>query len=272
MQKQLSLCIAIMAVLFIFACSQQSTEQEPEQTPTNTPEAVSNVPQQTPEKQPEPTTEPTPEKAPETVSNVLFQDDFQTQLDESWSWVRENPDAHKIENGLKIKLEPGGLMGGGKNAKNILIRPLPEKAKLAEVHVKTEHQSQYEQAGLILYHGDDHYIKFVEEHVDGQTWLVVVVEVDANAKVVNKIENPKPGSWLSMEFYDTYVSLQAWDKGWDDVKSVAVVNFQMDPKPNIGVFTQSGQPDTDRWVVFKDFSIYSENPYEPGRTVEAPKN
>ena len=91
--------------------------------------------------------------------SVLCQDEFTSPPAAPWTWIRENPQAHKIDGGLQIKIEPGGLMGGGKDAKNILIRPLPAEAKSVSVSVDTDHKSQYEQAGLNLYRGDDDYIK-----------------------------------------------------------------------------------------------------------------
>ena len=81
-----------------------------------------------------------------------------------WAWIRENPATHRLApNGLEIRLEPGGLMGGGKDAKNILVRPLPEKASAVGVNLRFDPVEQYEQAGLILYGDDDNYIKLVRK-------------------------------------------------------------------------------------------------------------
>lgn len=189
---------------------------------------------------------------------IFMRDSFRTDLSDHWQWVRENPDAYAItEEGLRIKLEPGGLMGAGKDAKNILVTNLPEKARLVRVHVRTQHESQFEQAGLILYHDDDNYIKLVKEHVDGDDWVVLVVEEQAQARVVNKVPAPDPETLLEFHFDgDSVTSLSLSHAGAEKV-TVATVTFPMSPRPRIGVFTQSGEPGADRWAVFRDFLIAS---------------
>ncbi|MEW6238257.1 MAG: DUF1349 domain-containing protein [Candidatus Omnitrophota bacterium] len=188
---------------------------------------------------------------------AIVEDAFLASPAAPWTWVRENPAAHKIDQGLLILLEPGGLMGEGKDAKNILVRPLPPQAKSVSVCVEANHEAQYEQAGLILYHDDDNYIKLMKEFVDGQTWIVLVAEAAANPRVVNKIPSPPNPTWVGFNFAVKGASAVCW--GSDGaVTQVGGADFTMQPSPRIGVFTQSGQPNANRWARFADFKISSE--------------
>ena len=56
---------------------------------------------------------------------VLFAEQFAGKLDKEWSWVREDPKAWKLQDGvLVIKNLPGYLHAKYNNSQNILLRPL----------------------------------------------------------------------------------------------------------------------------------------------------
>ncbi|HQO36196.1 MAG TPA: DUF1349 domain-containing protein, partial [bacterium] len=159
------------------------------------------------------------------------------------------------EKGLEIRPEPGGLMGDGQDAKNILVKPLPPDAYLVTVYVQANHRSQYEQGGLILYLDDNNYIKFVLEMVDGKHWFVLVCELDAKPKVINKLPASEKGGWIILQLKDQTVTAFSCDGKVGTVK-IGTADFPMEPRPRIGIFTQSGEPGSDRWVTFRDFVIY----------------
>ncbi len=191
------------------------------------------------------------------VRTVLVNESFSQPPGEDWTWIRENPDAYKFEDGLKIQVEPGGLMGAGKDAKNIFVRSLPEEARSVAVKVEADHQAQYEQGGLILYNDDDNYVKLVVEHVDGENWVVLVMEISEAAQVINKVPEPEGITNIAMDFTTQGVDCYCWGTE-GEITKVGTAAFPMDPRPRIGVFTQSGQPDAERWVTFSDYMIYSE--------------
>ncbi|MBN2326433.1 MAG: DUF1349 domain-containing protein [Candidatus Omnitrophica bacterium] len=197
-----------------------------------------------------------------TVVSVLpVEESFKTPLAKEWSWVRENTETQRIsEKGLEIQLEPGSLMGGGKGVKNILVRPLPEEANQVSVEVEFIPENQYEQAGLMLYCDDDRYIKLVKEFVDGEPWIVMAVEIDAQNPLVQKI--PAPGDQVKIRFSldGDGVTGACWNQENADSPWMAVASFSfpMSPRPMIGVFTQNGQPETERWACFTNFRITKE--------------
>ncbi|HPO08631.1 MAG TPA: DUF1349 domain-containing protein [bacterium] len=186
----------------------------------------------------------------------IFRDVFKVNPEEPWAWIRENKEFHRSgEKGLEIRPEPGGLMGDGQDAKNILVKPLPPDAYLVTVYVQANHRSQYEQGGLILYLDDNNYIKFVLEMVDGKHWFVLVCELDAKPKVINKLPASEKGGWIILQLKDQTVTAFSCDGKVGTVK-IGTADFPMEPRPRIGIFTQSGEPGSDRWVTFRDFVIY----------------
>ena len=195
--------------------------------------------------------------------DALFFDSLTEPFLKPWRWIRENADAHRqSEKGLEIKIQPGGLMGGGCDAKNVFIRTLPRAAKLVSVFVDADHKSQFEQAGLIVYRDDDNYTKLVMEMVDEKKWIVLVVEIDAAARVINKVPAPeKGGVWIGMELDGDNLVGHCWIMEGEKVgnhqevgrSEFPIAVSQGRPRPRIGVFTQSGQADADRWARFRDF-------------------
>jgi len=177
-----------------------------------------------------------------------------------WAWIRENPATHRLApNGLEIRLEPGGLMGGGKDAKNILVRPLPEPAAAVSVQLSFAPVEQYEQAGLILYGDDDNYIKLVKEMVDGQPWVVMAVEIQADIKFLNKLPLPETAGTsevpvtLGLEFSPEGV--KGVFKHGASMEMVGNYPFPLDPRPRVGIFTQGGHENAERWARFAEFTL-----------------
>jgi len=186
---------------------------------------------------------------------ILFRDDFRQPPAAPWTWIRENPKSLRFgHDGLEIQLEPGGLMGAGKDAKNILVRPLPIAAQSASVRVSADLKEQYEQAGLILYIDDDNYIKLVNEFVDGKTWVVLVVEIKAAARVVNKWPQSETPVWVGLNLNHEKVMAFCWGAETKPVE-IGRDSFPMESRPRIGVFTQSGRPNLSHWAKFTDFVV-----------------
>lgn len=177
--------------------------------------------------------------------------DFTQPLDAPWEWIHEDPKTHKVtEEGLKIKIEPGGLMGGAKVAKNILVRPLPQETQSVTVNVNAQHETQYEQAGLILYVNGDNYIKLLLEFVDGEFNAVMVPEVNAKDKVYAKPIDSPP---ITLEFRFESGKVVGSYQTNEASGTVGAFDFPMEPRPMIGVFTQSGEAGADRWATFRNF-------------------
>ena len=105
---------------------------------------------------------------------LLFEDSFDTELGDGWTWLRENPDYWRIHEGaLEIRAEPGHAQ----TVKNALLRDAPDRSQhkfAVEVTVTfaSEPTQQYEQAGITWYHDKAPVFKLVHERVDGKLLVV----------------------------------------------------------------------------------------------------
>jgi regulation of enolase protein 1 (concanavalin A-like superfamily) len=108
---------------------------------------------------------------------VLFAESFRSNLQEGWSWLREDDSGWRItDQGLEIRVQPGNMWGGANDAKNVLVRPVGElNSGAAEVTVVVENRptEQYEQIDLVWYYADSHMVKIGQELVDGQLSIVM---------------------------------------------------------------------------------------------------
>jgi len=145
-------------------------------------------------------------------------------------------------------------MGEGKGVMNILIRPLPAKARMASVTVEFEPEIQYEQAGLIFYVDDDRYIKLVKEYVDRSPWIVMVVEIDTKITLFQKKPAPDGLVRIAYKWDENTVTCVYWDGNGERIE-VGTGEFPRRPTPQIGLFTQNGNPGLERWASFRDFEM-----------------
>ena len=121
---------------------------------------------------------------------VIFQDDFKGKLADGWTWVREDPKAWRVTDaGLEIRIQPGNMWGGANNAKNVLVRPVPDPAtQPLEISVTVSNQptEQYEQVDLVWYYDDSHQVKIGLEQVDKEFCLVMGREEKDRTQTIAK--------------------------------------------------------------------------------------
>ncbi len=105
---------------------------------------------------------------------VVFEDCFCGKLGEGWSWLRENTDTWRIEDGaLEICVEPGVAH----SVKNALVREAPDRSKgkfAIEVTVTNTVRptQQYEQAGITWYVDGKPVFKLVKELIDKKLYII----------------------------------------------------------------------------------------------------
>ena len=105
---------------------------------------------------------------------IIFEDNFDGNLDTSWLWLREHPDHWRIvDGGLEIQVEPGVA----DTVKNALLHPAPDRSQgsfAIEVTVSnhTLPTQQYEQAGITWYNDGTPVFKEVKELIDGDLYII----------------------------------------------------------------------------------------------------
>jgi regulation of enolase protein 1 (concanavalin A-like superfamily) len=189
---------------------------------------------------------------------VLFEERFARELDKGWSWVREAPEAWRIENNtLILRSLPGYLHAGLNNSRNLLIRTPPEvqgKALAIEVSLESEPRTQYEHAGLVWYHDDDSYVALFKEQIDGAPKLQMVTEMKGKPQFAVKPCESKTVQ-LRLVVSGTKVISQYRESPEGAWRTVGESLLPGREGPKVGL-TSGGTPaDAERFVRFRDFRI-----------------
>ena len=109
-----------------------------------------------------------------TNEQQIFTDDLNTNIDDSWTWLREHPSHWRCtQEGLEIRVEPGVA----DTVQNALLRPAPDRSQgtfAIEVDVcnHTHPIQQYEQAGITWYVDGKPVFKLVKELIDGGLFII----------------------------------------------------------------------------------------------------
>lgn len=99
------------------------------------------------------------EQTPVNQAALLFGD-----LSEGWSWIREDRSHYRFsEDGTSVTIDgqPGELFDDTNSAINILLHEAPDAdfSVSAKLSLPKHPDDNFQQAGLILYGDDDHYVK-----------------------------------------------------------------------------------------------------------------
>lgn len=193
------------------------------------------------------------------AEEVVFQDDFKGKLGEGWSWVREHREAWRVtERGLEVRIEPGNMWGAANNAKNVLVRPVPEPSSdEIEVSATVENQptEQYEQVDLAWYYDDSHMVKLGLEQVDGKlcvvmgreqadkTRTIAIIPIDAH---VLRLRLLVAGNKLRGQFRP------AGSEAWRDAGSC---DLPARGTPKVSLQFYQGPAQAEHWARVNEFRI-----------------
>jgi regulation of enolase protein 1 (concanavalin A-like superfamily) len=191
--------------------------------------------------------------------DVIFQDDFKGKLADGWTWVREDPKAWRVTDaGLEVLLQPGNMWGGANNAKNVLVRPVPDPAKQPleiSVTVSNKPTGQYEQVDLVWYYDDSHQIKIGQEQVDGVLCLVMGREEKDRTRTIAK--PPFEAFSVDVRFLVSGDSLKGQYRatGEKEWRTAGECTLPKNGDPKISLQVYQGPADAERWGRFKGFKI-----------------
>jgi regulation of enolase protein 1 (concanavalin A-like superfamily) len=125
--------------------------------------------------------------APAGPQDYLSDEFENTNLNASWSWIREDPakwylggpPGRRGSGYISIAVQAGDLLGTYNNAKNLLLKNPPEGSY--DISTKIDFWDSgpsvnYQQAGLLIYQDDNNYLKLVRIYSDGNKleWLAEV--------------------------------------------------------------------------------------------------
>lgn len=132
---------------------------------------------------------------------VLFEDKFSDRLDAGWKWLRERPEAWRMEKGaLVIDTLPGSYWMNQNSSQNTLLRPAPASLKdgfILEVLLDNDPKQQYEHAGLICYFDGGSHVVFNKEYI-GKQAIFMVSQQDGKPAVSPEKEYVGREIWLRL--------------------------------------------------------------------------
>jgi arabinan endo-1,5-alpha-L-arabinosidase len=150
-----------------------------------------------------------------TARKLVDGDEFNgTSLGGGWSWVREPGSGTSVSNGsLRWDTQPADLYEGSNNA-SVLTRALPEGNWIAETRLRLNLPAEgccynYVQAGMVVYGGDDNYLKLVQVSIwdTRQTeWAKELFPVEPGYPRYGNTVVTAPGEW-------TYLRIARWERG-----------------------------------------------------------
>lgn len=93
-----------------------------------------------------------------------YSDEFNGPLHSQWSWLHEDATRHSLANGQLSIIVNGDLYRNSNSATNLLVESPPSGDYVVETKLTFDPDTNYQQAGLLVYSDDDHYIKVGVTH------------------------------------------------------------------------------------------------------------
>lgn len=177
---------------------------------------------------------------------TIFEDRFDGRLGEGWTWLRENPDAWRLQDGgLEIKVEPGVA----DTVKNALLRQAPDRSLgtyAIEVVVTNSvlPTQQYEQAGITWYSGGKPVFKLVKELIDGGLYIIP-------GKVPMESQSVRLRLLVTR---DTFTA-QFQPDGEGEFKMAATGPLPPPDNDTVSIQCYNGPPGAGHWIRFDDFRM-----------------
>jgi sugar phosphate isomerase/epimerase len=191
-----------------------------------------------------------------------------------WSTiVRDNPALYGVRDGaLHVTTGVGDLWQGGNNAPNLILQPAPDGTWQATTKVTIDAKAGSEQAALVLYSGDDDYVKLNLIGRDGTRWSEFIIESGGQPRFEgNQDRSPNlPGDFPTTFFlrmtYDNGIlagSISPDGESWTQVGRLADTRGFVNPK--IGLFALTNDAGSTTDAAFDWFRIGAAEPIEDTR-------
>jgi len=170
-----------------------------------------------------------------------------------WSFLREDASEWRVPGPgtLELRTQPGRIWAG-EGARNLFLSPpataepvlIQATVQLLDPHIK------FEQAGLLAYVNDDHFVKFVVEHIDGESWVVSGIESPGKRGVLSKTRLPSLTAHLALELHGDTVLCRYREADASTWKLASTSLIPSRESRRLGFFTQDGAEDRRNWARF----------------------
>lgn len=191
------------------------------------------------------------------ADEILFQDTFDGKLKDGWSWRRENKDGWRVDDALRIRIEPGNMWGPKNDAKNVLVRDLPESAQPIEVSMTVSNKptEQYEQIDLTCYFDDSHMVKIGFEQVDGKWSIVMGREEKDRTRTIAII--PVKGPVIDLRYITDGKTFRGSfrDTGSNEWREAGVCDLPGQGKLKAAIQCYQGPANAEHWARISNFKV-----------------
>jgi len=177
---------------------------------------------------------------------VLFEERFEGNMADGWTWLRENPQAWRIRQGaLEIRVEPGVAP----TVKNALVRRAPDRSggKFAidvTVTNTTKPAQQYEQAGITWYNNGKPVFKLVKELVNGEL-IIIPGRKPMSSETVQLRLIVTSGNFIA----------QFRPNAEGDFQTAATGKLPAPRNDQVSIQCYNGPANAEHWIRFDDFRI-----------------
>jgi regulation of enolase protein 1 (concanavalin A-like superfamily) len=196
---------------------------------------------------------------PAGPERTFFQDSFRGKLSDGWRWVREDPQGWRMtDHGLEIRVQPGNMWGGANDARNILVRDIPDPAHqivTVSINLTNRPTSQYEQVDLVWYYDDQHMVKIGQELVDGKLSMVMGREERDQCRTI--AIHPIEAFVLEVRFVAHGSQLRGEYRfpGESDWRLAGLTDLPFNGSPKVSLQCYQGPADAEHWARLWDFRL-----------------
>ena len=173
-----------------------------------------------------------------------------------WRWVREDPKGHRMREGtLELRAQKARIWSGT-GARNILVEKKTTEGRTASVLVShVEPETKYEQGGLLVYRDDDHFVKYINEFIEGDYYVVLAREVGGKGQVFAKIKVEGKSTGLRLKVEGNKVVASYAMGGGARFKVAGQCGLPGAGQSHFALFTQDGSDEKVRWIRFSNLKI-----------------
>ena len=171
-----------------------------------------------------------------------------------WSFLRGDDDWEPRKGAFLLRAQKGRIWAG--TGANLLLHGEKAGGKTLTFDVTHDDpKTKYEQGGALVYRDDDHFVKFVNEFIDGKYYVVLGREIGGKRKVFSKIKIPDKGIRLRIVVAGDKVTAGFAKQGSDHFKSAGGCDFPGASEARFGFFTQDGSDRALRWIRFEKVAV-----------------
>lgn len=192
---------------------------------------------------------------------MVFRDAFTGKLGEGWRWRRENPAGWRVREGaLEIRIEPGNMWGPANDARNVLMRPVPNPVAgevRVSMTVSNKPTEQYEQVDLVWYYADSHMVKIGHELVDGKLSIVMGREENDRTRTLAIIPIDALQVDLRLVATNNIIRGAFRATGSNDWREAGACDLPIRGEPHVAIQCYQGPANAERWARISDFQIHA---------------